>query len=74
MKVKWTLLVDDACGQVDGRHYARHIHVPHTPSIIRAIALLVNNKTARHLKSAGRFCCLSVGAPNVREITWRKHT
>ena len=25
MKVKWTLLVDDACGQVDKKHYARHI-------------------------------------------------
>ena len=25
MKVKWTLLVDEACGQVDKRHYARHI-------------------------------------------------
>ena len=25
MKVKWTLLLDDACGQVDKKHYARHI-------------------------------------------------
>ena len=25
MKVKWTLLLDDACGQVDPKHYARHI-------------------------------------------------
>ena len=25
MKVKWTLLLDDACGQVDNKHYARHI-------------------------------------------------
>ncbi len=24
MKVKWTVLVDDACGQVDKKHYARH--------------------------------------------------
>ena len=25
MKVKWTLLLDDACGHVDKKHYARHI-------------------------------------------------
>ena len=25
MKVKWTLLVDEASGQIDKRHYARHI-------------------------------------------------
>ena len=25
MKVKWTLLVDDACGHIDPKHYARHI-------------------------------------------------
>ena len=25
MKFKWTLLLDDACGQVDKKHYARHI-------------------------------------------------
>ena len=25
MKVKWTTLVDDVQGHVDGRHYARHI-------------------------------------------------
>ena len=25
MKVKWTALVDDACGHVDSKHYARHI-------------------------------------------------
>ena len=25
MKVKWTLLVDHACGHVDKKHYARHI-------------------------------------------------
>lgn len=25
MKVKWTLLLDDACGTVDNKHYARHI-------------------------------------------------
>lgn len=25
MKVKWTLLLDDACGLVDNKHYARHI-------------------------------------------------
>lgn len=25
MKVKWTTLIDDACGGIDSRHYARHI-------------------------------------------------
>ena len=25
MKVKWTVLLDDACGQVDKKHYTRHI-------------------------------------------------
>jgi hypothetical protein len=25
MKAKWSSLVDDACGHVDARHYARHI-------------------------------------------------
>ena len=39
MKVKWTSIIDDMQGSVDKKHYARHIHVPHTPSIIRAIAL-----------------------------------